>query len=170
MANHLLNAVVEVAEQPLAKQCLEAGIVGLFAHAFYFIHWTTDTEALKMVVCHLMALSAVFPIEIIARGASGGTSAGFAVFGSYLGALFTSIIVYRVFFHRLRHFPGPFWARVSKVYGIYLARNWKMHEEHDKILKKYGDLVRIGEKSFGPFPLFSANDLPKDRMRSSIHP
>lgn len=147
MANHILDAVVQAAEQPLAKQCLEAGIVGLFAHAFYFIHWTTDTETLKMVVGHLIALSAVFPIEVTARGTSGGISAGFAVLGSYLGALFTSIIIYRVFFHRLRRFPGPFWARFSKFYGIYLARNWKMHEEHDLMLKKYGDLVRIGEKS-----------------------
>ena len=74
-----------------------------------------------------------------------GVLKGVAVFDSYLAGAFTSTIVYRLFFHRLRRFPGPIMARVSKFYGIYCARNWKMHEEYDDVLKKYGDIVRIGE-------------------------
>ncbi|UKZ52617.1 hypothetical protein TrVGV298_006398 [Trichoderma virens] len=61
---------------------------------------------------------------------------------SYFMALFTSISVYRLFFHRLRHFPGPFAAKLTKFYGPYSAWDGKLHVKHIKLFEEYGDIVR----------------------------
>lgn len=47
------------------------------------------------------------------------------VSGSYIIALFFSIIIYRLIFHPLRHFPGPKLAAASKLWQIFKCRNGK---------------------------------------------
>jgi tryprostatin B 6-hydroxylase len=63
---------------------------------------------------------------------------------SFWASLWTSIIVYRLFFHRLREFPGPVLARVSKLYHasrILRRNNFEVIQEwHDM----YGPIVRVG--------------------------
>ncbi|EKG20298.1 Cytochrome P450 [Macrophomina phaseolina MS6] len=55
--------------------------------------------------------------------------------------------VYRVFFHRLRHFPGPFGAKLSRFYSAYLAgKDIKYYKEIEKMHRKYGDFVRTGPR------------------------
>lgn len=57
-----------------------------------------------------------------------------------------SMVTYRLFFHRLKFFPGPFWARVSNFYVTALSSK-KLHlfEEVEALHKQYGDYVRLGE-------------------------
>lgn len=64
---------------------------------------------------------------------------------SYSVSLFTSITIYRIFFHPLRKFPGPLGVRVSKFWhvGRLLGQpNFKVLEEWHQ---RYGDFVRTGE-------------------------
>jgi hypothetical protein len=59
--------------------------------------------------------------------------------------VFFSMVVYRLFFHRLRHFPGPFWARASRFYAMRLAaKNVQYHVELEKLHEQYGDFIRTG--------------------------
>ena len=65
---------------------------------------------------------------------------GILIFGIYL-----SMAVYRVGFHRLNRFPGPFLARISSFYITRVV--FKRHQEYlelDKLHRQYGDVVRIG--------------------------
>lgn len=62
----------------------------------------------------------------------------------FVASLAVSTVVYRLFFHRLRNFPGPFGAKVSKFYGWYMSRNLQYHFEVEKLHKQYGDVVRTG--------------------------
>ncbi|PYI12717.1 benzoate 4-monooxygenase cytochrome P450 [Aspergillus sclerotiicarbonarius CBS 121057] len=56
-----------------------------------------------------------------------------------------SMLVYRVLFHRLGRFPGPFAARLSNFYGTVLsAKNLHLYEEVEKLHNTYGDFVRLG--------------------------
>ncbi|KAF9632896.1 putative cytochrome p450 protein [Lasiodiplodia theobromae] len=64
----------------------------------------------------------------------------------FVASLAVSTVVYRLFFHRLRKFPGPFGAKVSKFYGWYMSRNLQYHFEVEKLHKKYGDVVRTGPR------------------------
>ncbi|KAF7543399.1 hypothetical protein G7046_g10009 [Stylonectria norvegica] len=143
MSTTALSFVLDAAKQSQLQQCLEAGAVGLLAHSLYFIHWSQDTAALKVAVGHVVALTALLSAEIFAHGLKEGLLAGLANFAAYLAALFTSIIVYRIFFHRLRHFPGPLGGRCSKLYGFNLTLGGKAHEEYDALLNHYGEFVRL---------------------------
>jgi len=59
-----------------------------------------------------------------------------------------SMAVYRVFFHRLGKFPGPFWARVSNFYITGLsAKSLHLHLEVQALHNQYGDLIRVGKWS-----------------------
>ncbi|KAF4446983.1 hypothetical protein F53441_9454 [Fusarium austroafricanum] len=68
-----------------------------------------------------------------------------AWFGSFITGMTSSILIYRAFFHRLRHFPGPFLARLSNLYITYLTVDQEhLYLELQQMHQKYGDIVRIG--------------------------
>ncbi|KAF4534436.1 Cytochrome p450 [Lasiodiplodia theobromae] len=60
--------------------------------------------------------------------------------------LTSSILVYRAFFHRLKRFPGPFAARLSKLYAVSLSTGLRYNIELQKLHQKYGDVVRTGPR------------------------
>lgn len=64
----------------------------------------------------------------------------------FAAGLSASMIIYRLFFHRLRNFPGPWGAKVSRFYtfGLIKRSNLKYHLELEKLHRKYGDYVRTG--------------------------
>jgi hypothetical protein len=71
----------------------------------------------------------------------------FSLYTIYFGTLFTSIIVYRAFFHRLRKFPGPFMARITNFYNVAITTpKIRYFIEVEKIHKQYGDYVRLGPR------------------------
>ena len=63
----------------------------------------------------------------------------------YLISLFTSISIYRLYFHPLAKFPGPFWARLWMWWKISkYAEEEKAYFVVHKLHQEYGDVVRIG--------------------------
>jgi hypothetical protein len=64
---------------------------------------------------------------------------------SYLVSLFSSMIIYRLFFHPLRKFPGPKFASVSKLWHVFQARNAKNHLVLEKVHQQYGNMARTGQ-------------------------
>lgn len=63
----------------------------------------------------------------------------------FLAGLFTSIAIYRIFFHRLGRFPGPFGARVTKFWALrQAAATLQWNETVRDLHRVYGDFVRIG--------------------------
>lgn len=129
----------------LNRACVAAATTGVLAHVLYFIRGYHDSQALRIFVVHVSVYTAICVRSISSQdGAAHGLFASSAVFAAYLAALFTSMAVYRVFFHPLRRFPGPLAAKVSKFYALYNARNGQMHLEQNKLFNKYGSIVRIG--------------------------
>lgn len=65
---------------------------------------------------------------------------------SFNTGLVLSIGVYRLFFHRIRKFPGPFGSKLTRFHDAYLAgKNVQYHEEVAKMHEKYGDFIRTGK-------------------------
>ncbi|CBF80338.1 protein CYP671A1 [Aspergillus nidulans FGSC A4] len=61
--------------------------------------------------------------------------------------LLTSIITYRAFFHRLRHFPGPWMAKVTRISAVLKAvERTQYHLDLKEMHRKYGDFVRTGPR------------------------
>lgn len=63
----------------------------------------------------------------------------------FLVGVYGSLLVYRIFLNPLNRFPGPFAARVSKLYHVHLnSKNLLGHQELYQLHQKYGRYVRIG--------------------------
>ncbi|KAI3558597.1 cytochrome P450 [Colletotrichum abscissum] len=68
------------------------------------------------------------------------------------GVLYVAgIVVYRIFFHPLAKYPGPFIAKVTDGYQLYHAWNGDRHLDFYKLHKQYdtleGKIVRFGPNS-----------------------
>lgn len=71
-----------------------------------------------------------------------------ALHAAFLAGLLASIVIYRLFFHPLRHFPGHWTAKVSRLYASYIvARTAKMHYAVQAMHAAFGDVVRVGRLS-----------------------
>lgn len=113
----------------LEAPCLVAGAVGIVSHILYWVHGHHDPHITKILGLHLGIYVAIASRQVSTHGAFTGLLYTTAISASYLGSLFTSITIYRLFFHRLRHFPGPFAAKITKLYGPWMAGSGKMHEK-----------------------------------------
>lgn len=96
----------------------------------------------------------------------------------HLLGLFSSIIVYRVCFHRLRKFPGPTIAGVTSWYAnIKSAKKLNNFELVDKLHQQYGDYVRVGPRELSikdpralPFIYGSASQTNKGPFYDGVQP
>ncbi|ROT38409.1 isotrichodermin C-15 hydroxylase [Sodiomyces alkalinus F11] len=59
----------------------------------------------------------------------------------------TTLIVYRVFFHPLAKYPGPFLAKITNAYQLYHAWKGDRHLEFWRLHERYGRVVRFGPNS-----------------------
>ena len=66
--------------------------------------------------------------------------------GSYYLLLLIYPMVYRTSpFHPLAKYPGPFPAKVSKLWTAYVVSRGKAHLYFNMLHERYGDIVRVGE-------------------------
>lgn len=49
-----------------------------------------------------------------------------------------SLVIYRVFFHPLAKYPGPFLAKISDAYQLYHAYKGDRHLEFWRMHQRYG--------------------------------
>ncbi|KAF9783489.1 cytochrome P450 [Thelephora terrestris] len=69
----------------------------------------------------------------------------FRTFVVYFATLIGSIAAYRVSpFHPLAKHPGPFMAKLSKLWMVIVCWTGKPHECFARLHEKYGDIVRTG--------------------------
>ncbi|RKU43078.1 lantipeptide [Coniochaeta pulveracea] len=63
------------------------------------------------------------------------------------GIYTTCLILYRLFFHPLSKYPGPFLANLTDAYMLYHAWKGDRHLEFWRLHQKYGPKVRFGPNS-----------------------
>lgn len=70
----------------------------------------------------------------------------------FIAGLLTSTSIYRLMFHRLRNFPGPWGAKLSRFYAFSMvkASDFKYHLHVESLHRQYGDFVRTGFVSACP--------------------
>lgn len=80
-------------------------------------------------------------------GFAGATTRTTLIAACFNFGLLLSIGVYRLFFHRLRHFPGPFAAKLTKFHALYRSAKYtQLHRDREALHKQYGDVVRVGPR------------------------
>ena len=70
------------------------------------------------------------------------------IVAAYTVPLFSSMVVYRAFLHRLGNFPGPFLARLSKFWHVLNVLDSRNHLLLDELHHRYGDFVRTGKSNY----------------------
>lgn len=133
----------------ISSVTLIAAGAGVFCHHTYFIRGEhlTDIPIILRYTFLLLVASTVYL----------STTTSLALFESclfvatpaaaFLVGTWTSILIYRAFFHRLRCFPGPFAARLTQFYHVWSVRRLDQYRWLDNLHKTYGPIVRIGEYS-----------------------
>lgn len=124
-------------------------ILGLSAHHGIFIHGEWHIRAPEIFVFHVLLLASLSTGAIWFHGVYLGVlfAAGLTTTVLYLTSLFTSILVYRVWFHPLTRggFNGPWHMRTSKLWHVWACRTSRNHLLLDGIHMRYGDFVRTGK-------------------------
>ncbi|KAF2450629.1 hypothetical protein P171DRAFT_426956 [Karstenula rhodostoma CBS 690.94] len=118
-----------------------AGAAALLGVLFHFVVCQIEFELVMfhfMVAFVLGALGLVYAVGFL--GAA-------VIVTSFNTALLGSIGIYRLLFHRLRKFPGPVGAKITKFHATRLAaKDVQYYKELAKMHEKYGDIVRTGPR------------------------
>ncbi|KAI0412607.1 cytochrome P450 [Xylaria grammica] len=128
---------------------LGGALSGIAIHHGLFIHGEWHHHAPNI----LRSYAAILGCVVLARIALHEPEFAFGLSSSLMIASFfhvfgllTSILAYRRFFHRLNkaNFPGPWWARYTKIWQIWKNRHSRNHLYLHNLHQMYGDVVRTG--------------------------
>ena len=129
----------------MSSKHVSASVLGFLAHQLVFIRGEWHLLAPTLVSLHFMLAILLIVAEVQLNGdvASGSINALGSI-TCYSVTLFTSIAIYRIYFHRLRHFPGPRLAAVSKLWHVWQCRDSRNHLVLENLHQQYGPFVRTG--------------------------
>lgn len=119
-------------------------VVGVASHLLSWMHGLRAPQSAQIFWFHVAAFALAAALSVYSHGVVSGLCAANAICWSYLAGVFASTAIYRVWFHRLSRFPGPFPAKVSKLHGMWRARHLNAHNDVVAYHEKYGDFVRTG--------------------------
>lgn len=124
-----------------------AAATGVASHLFLFIHGEHHMRAPMIFRLYIALFSTLLYVEIVFKSqeVSDGAKEAVKIFTVYILSLFASIAIYRKFFHRLRHFPGPSVASITKLWQTSKTLDSQNHILLDNLYEKYGDFVRTGK-------------------------
>lgn len=131
---------------PSVPQHIAAGAAGIVIHQSIFIHGEWHLHATHLLSLHAFAYAGFVLDEAFHRNTPwlAALTVSSQIFGTYFLCLLASISIYRIFFHRLRGFPGPVLASVSKFWHVAQCLDSRNHILLEKLHKEYGDFVRTG--------------------------
>jgi hypothetical protein len=123
-------------------------IAGVLTHQVIFIRgeWEKYTPLVAKIYGVVELLLSAYLLNLVFRDNEfyKPMEIHFTLFTGYLVGIFGSICTYRLFFHRLRDFPGPLGAKVSGFWSIIVSvPSFKFHQRVQELHKKHGDFVRI---------------------------
>ncbi|KAI1814977.1 cytochrome P450 [Poronia punctata] len=130
---------------PLAPEVLVASLLGIFSHLIIFIRGEWHMRTLYVATIYsLLAVTLCCAEFYRLHDWNAALAASKILVASYFIGLFTSIVVYRRYFHRLRNFPGPALAGVTKFWHVSKVFGGDNHLVLEDLHKKYGPIIRTG--------------------------
>ncbi|TEA18151.1 Cytochrome P450 monooxygenase orf5 [Colletotrichum sidae] len=158
MQDILLARVASLADG-VDPYCAAAAAVGVASHWLYYIRGPRSMDVMGIFVFHAVALSLLLVRTLSSRGLYDGLVSYVLICGSYFIALFTSIGIYRMIFHPLRHFRGPWQSKITKLYIPWLNRHWRVHDKFVEMHDQYGDFVRVSPNDISVLNLDAFNKI-----------
>lgn len=131
-----------------AVACI-ATLLAPISHILLWMRLDLDSGSHQLLVLANLAVL-LPPIALYIRGAAFFDAVLVTLTADicYAVPLLASIFLYRAFFHPLRRYPGPFWARISVFWKVkhFQASNFQAYRVIDELHAKYGDVVRLGPR------------------------
>lgn len=133
--------------EPYLRIAICSAALGFSAHLCYFIRGE-QLKAAPWILLTAITSPSVLTFFVNRYGGFDILHAILVVgvaYSAFLAALFSSMLIYRVYFHPLRNFPGPPLARISQFY--YMANTSKRCDSYrflDRLHAQYGEYVRAG--------------------------
>ena len=133
----------------LSTELCAATATGILAHHGLFIHGEWHMQAPSILLTHIAAFNVFWMTSMELRHATvlEAMAEAMLVSACYLASLYSSRLIYRLIFHRLREIPGPVLARSTKLWHAWKCRHSQNHLVLDQLYHRYGDFVRTGELS-----------------------
>lgn len=123
-----------------------AVVLGVSLHVFYYMKGHNEPQKVQIAMAHLLLFPAVsVTVAMIGGPIRVSLASSVQVWISFHSGLAVSIVLYRVLFHPISRIPGPFWAKITKIPTMAIARRGKLHELHTEWARRYGPIVRIGQ-------------------------
>ena len=126
-----------------------ASLLGPLSHILLWMRLDIDSNSHQLLVLANLAVL-LPPIALYLRGITFLDAVLVTLTANicYAISLVTSIFLYRAFFHSLRRYPGPFWARISVFWKVkhFQASKFQAYKVIDNLHNTYGDIVRIGPR------------------------
>lgn len=117
---------------------LAAAASAVLAHNFRWRHHDPQ-------LAPTLALALVAEVALVAFLRSDDLYVAFQAHLAFVAALVTSMTVYRLFFHPLRHVPSPsIFAKVTSAYRYRFALAGMLPAKIEQWHEQLGDVVRIG--------------------------
>jgi len=126
-----------------------ACLLGPISHILLWMRLDLDIVSHQLLVLANLAVL-LPPVALYFRGATfiNAVLITWTADICYTISLLTSIFIYRAFFHPLRSYPGPFWARISVFWKVkhFQASNFQAYKVIDDLHHAHGDIVRLGPR------------------------
>ena len=161
-----------------------AGVIGLSIHLLYFRRFEHHMYGGSYVQlgASLIAGCTFWLARTYSIPLSAAFERVFCHAVALLTGLYSSLLAYRLFWHPLRRFPGPFGARISSLWLSTQLKNGNAHKKMLELHRQYGPFIRIGSSDLaishplgvpGVYgqgsPCRKASWYDEDWPRSSVH-
>lgn len=121
---------------------------GVLAHHGIFIRGEWHMKVPEVIASHIALITVVFCLLARHYGSLGIAITALELTCScYFFALFTSMTIYRLFFHATSHFPGPKLAAITKLWHVFHTLDSRNYLFLQKLHAEYGPFVRTGERA-----------------------
>ncbi|KAK8025904.1 hypothetical protein PG990_003727 [Apiospora arundinis] len=125
-----------------------AAVLGAILHLTILLPYEVESFMYRLLGGLLASWAGYFFFQIV-LGFSVLSSASrvLLVSSAFNVGIFVSIGIYRLFFHRLRRFPGPMPAKLTKFFSASLAaKTVQYHKDVARMHDEYGDFIRTGPR------------------------
>jgi hypothetical protein len=133
-------------ETGTASRALTAVIGGLALHHLLLRKGEWHLKAPLIIEIWLCSFPVLYSLETlwgVGSNMENAINSAYSV-SIFTLSLLTSIVLYRLFFHKLKSFPGPTLAAISKLWHSANCIGAKNHLLLEQMRKQYGDFVRTG--------------------------
>ena len=131
----------------LSSDICIAATLGALSHVAFFAHGEDHEEGRPLLALLLLVLSTLFVCQVSMGHVRMQEAAVnvISIIMSFSISLFLSILMYRIFFHRLHTIPGPFLAKTTKLWHVSkVICGSDNFRQLDRLHQEYGDFVRTG--------------------------